>query len=675
MWHTRVTLCAAECACLRDSTGSRTIGAYTRSRDGWATGGSAENVPVSNRRGRCLVIATASAVLTALACHDDIVGPMERSPHALGDSRNQTFGEFDLNIPPDNSYPTYGALALETTSITLPPNKWVVLTVTDGVRLAISSVCNGYPDCPGTATHAGQTIDALGIYPSSLQVHLSGAGYSNIPLSYDDHYVPTALVWSGSGGVISASRGGIQDGVSCYSPWRDPNTGLTGCGVDIFFFANAYTMTGTQTLKAALVDPIVVHGSPTTIHPGDSVTFTATLAGSTYQNGNVWTWVAGEVGNQQQDELTNDPPSGGVRVGCNLSPCVYAPTQSGRMYVQSTDYYGHPMLGSSEYIAINSGQLHLVATPNVLGPPVLASRTQNFQQTAAPYAPSTKPAASEKTASRAESPKQKSLGTNALVQHDETESGTAVTFLASTYDSSSITVQSWSYQPDSAALGSSTPCTASDNPCVYNVEQSGTMFVTALVGGKQELASAHVMFPCPTVGDSVLDAPGIVDDLKAALAASNPNAVPGTGVKKEHLGAIFRWADGSYFTIPYDDPTATECASDASVIDTVPPSGATFVAIYHTHPSGWHQPTYGCDPNKIYPYAQYKGQPNAVVPYAVPDSLGGGSPADWAYTNAHHLEQYTINKDGHIWHLKPGMDPLTSKLKYTWKKNSSCATH
>lgn len=605
---------------------------------------------------------TIAAVLTAVACHDDeVVGPRARTPHPFTDSRNKPIGEYDLQIPSDNSWPSYGALALTSTSISLPENQWVVLTITGGVELQISSLCSNYPDCPATATHSGQTIDALGLWPSWLQVRVSGAGYANIPFYYDDQSVPTALVWSGSGGVLSASRNGIQDGVGCYSPWPDPNTGITGCpppnGTETWFFAYAYTMTGEQSLEAAVVDPLVVHGTPTSIHPGDSVTFTATLVQSMYKNGNTWTWVAGEVGNQQQDEITNDPPSGGVNVGCNASPCVYAPTQSGRMYVQSTDYYGHPMRGSSEYIAINSGKLRLTASPNVIGADtgILASRVHHSVTSLG----------------------QPPIGASFSARRDETGTGTTVEFLASTSDHSSFTIQAWSFQPDSAALGTSTPCSPSANPCVTAIAQPGTMFVTALIGGNQELASAHVQLLCPTVGDSILDAPGIVDALKLALEASNPNAEPGTGVKHEQLGGIFRRQDGTYFTVPANDPSATECHTNPMLVSQAPPPGedsATFVALYHTHPSKTWEPVYGCYSDSLFDYAQYKGEPNKKIPLADPDHNGGGSPGDWGTTNQ-GFHQYIINKNGHIWHLVPNSLPDTNHLEYSWKKSSSCAKH
>jgi hypothetical protein len=297
------------------------------------------------------------------------------------------------------------------------------------------------------------------------------------------------------------------------------------------------------------------------------------------------------------------------------------------------------------------------------------------------------PAAFAKTATHAKSPKQKSLGANASVQHDETESGTTVSFLASTYDNSSITVQSWSYQPDSAALGASTPCDASDNPCEVDVTQPGTMFVTALVDGTQQIASAHVQSPCDsTTGDSVLDAPGVVDALKTAFYASNPDAEAGTGVKHEELGAIFRRPDGTYFTVRTDDPNATECAADPHLISRTPPAGedsATFVAIYHTHPTKWPQPTYGCPPVGGVEYAQNKYETDKHAPGAYPDNpkLGGGSPSDWDYTNGEPLNgvptgplvvDYVINSN-HIWKLVPGTTPQNNHLKYKWKKNSSCA--
>lgn len=605
---------------------------------------------MSHPRGKRLLVFAIASVLTAVACHDEeVVGPRMKFPHVLYDSRNKPFGEFDLQIPSDNSWPSYGALALTSTSINLPANQWVVLTVTGGVELQISSLCSNYPDCPATATHAGQTIDALGLYPSILKVSLSGAGYANIPLYYDDQNVPTALVWSGSGGVLSASRSGIQDGVGCYSPWPAPGTGITGCpppnGTDIWFFANAYTMAGSQSLTAALVDPLVVHGTPTTIHPGDSVTFTANLVASIYKNGNTWTWVAGEVGNEQQDDITTDPPSGGVLVGCNASPCVYAPSQSGRMYVQSTDYYGHPMRGSSEYIAINSGKFRVTADPSyVTSGGIMASRVR------------------------------------ASIRASESGSGSTVTFQASTDDQSSLAIQSWSYQPDSSTQGASSPCSPADNPCVTDVEQSGTMFVTATIDGKQELASAHVTVgPCPTTGDSVLDSPGVIDSLKAALLRSHPEATPGTGMMTELGGVVWRRRNGTFFLTSLTPLSTTECGITLPGAPYVPPpseTGSTVIANWHTHPSHDSTDVYGCPPNNGVVRAQHLGDGHPV-PLAAPRSNGGGSDDDWDGTDANAAPNYVIDSDGDIWRLDPGTAPSDRKNNsnhWTWNHDSAgCA--
>lgn len=497
---------------------------------------------MSHPQGKRLLVFAIASVLTALACHDEeIVGPRMKSPHVLSDSRNKPFGEFDLEIPSDNSWPSYGALALTSTSINLPANQWVVLTVMGGVQLQISSLCSSYPGCPSTATHAGQTIDALGLYPSFLQVGLSGAGYANIPLYYDDQGVPTALVWGGSGGVLSASRNGIQDGTSCYAPWPDPNTGITGCpppnGTDIFFFWNAYTMTGTQTLTAALVDPLVVHGTPTTIHPGDSVTFTAALVASIYKNGNTWTWVAGEAGNRQQNQITTDPPSGGVLVGCNASPCVYAPTQSGRMYVQSTDYYGHPMRGSSEYISINSGKLTVTADPKTF---------------------------------RAEDP---------------------VTFEASTTDSSAFTIEGWEFQPDFSVPHFS-PCPPSLKTCTINLPSSGTMFVTALVNGNHEIAEVHVSVVTCLTGDSVLDNPVVRDSINKAWNRTHPGLPDESRVEQDGLGLVPAGHLDSTIYEPLSAALNDNCSSSWPTTFVLP---GTYVRFFmHLHPNVEGDPAHYC---------------------------------------------------------------------------------
>src|SRR5690349_24343901 len=80
------------------------------------------------------------------------------------------------------------------------------------------------------------------------------------------------------------------------------------------------------------------------------------------------------------------------------------------------------------------------------------------------------------------------------------------TFTATNSDGAGVFNASWSFQPDSGS-GTITPSCGSANPCAWNVPQSGTMTVTALVHNRYKKASVHVeVVPCPQ-GDPFQDNP------------------------------------------------------------------------------------------------------------------------------------------------------------------------
>ena len=176
---------------------------------------------------------------------------------------------------------------------------------------------------------------------------------------------------------------------------------------------------------------------------------------------------------------------------------------------------------------------------------------------------------------------------------------------------------------------------------------------------------------CPPVGDARLDSPAVVKGLTDALANSNPNATPGTGMKHEQGGAIFRRPDGTYFTVPAIDPSATECHFDPLTISAAPPAnepGALLEAIYHAHPSSKGEDTYGCLSKKGVHMAQHLGD-HLPIPTSNPDNNGGGSDSDWDVANQ-GFPSYTINKDGHIWRLDPNVptaNRASNTNKFDWK--------
>jgi hypothetical protein len=202
------------------------------------------------------------------------------------------------------------------------------------------------------------------------------------------------------------------------------------------------------------------------------------------------------------------------------------------------------------------------------------------------------------------------------------------------------------------------------------------------------ILSVHFTPPnCPPSGDTLgipggtahpLDDPAVRHGLKDALLNSNPNAAPGTGVKKEHGGVIWQRADGSMLTQDIPDPNATECMWKLPPGTLTPPEpNLVAIAKFHTHPGGYLEPTYGCPgPGKL---AQSLGD-HFPVPKATPDANGGGSTDDWTLGVSDGYSNYVINKDGRIYRL----DPNTPKNQWSsnpnhweWKNPGTpgCATH
>jgi hypothetical protein len=143
---------------------------------------------------------------------------------------------------------------------------------------------------------------------------------------------------------------------------------------------------------------------------------------------------------------------------------------------------------------------------------------------------------------------------------------------------------------------------------------------------------------------------------------SNPNAIPGTGLKKERGGYILHRADGTYYTIELVDPSATECTYTTP--SQAPPPGDTIVAVYHTHPQLFLELMYGCpgwaqDPSD--------GKKPAFADPNDP-SKGGGSPADWNAT-LQGFPIWAFTKDGHLYRLEQAYYDFRSSNPFKWVEN------
>jgi hypothetical protein len=199
------------------------------------------------------------------------------------------------------------------------------------------------------------------------------------------------------------------------------------------------------------------------------------------------------------------------------------------MYAQAADYYNHLARGSSEQITVNSGRLKLAATPSTFKNP------------------------------------------------------RSVSFLASATGGGSLTVQSWAFQAVTGGGVQSSPCTASQNPCVTTISQSGTMFVSALIGGKQELAQAQVTLDTCLTGDPVIDDPAV----RLYVTSEWKSTLPEMSEMdhRELWGAIIEEPDGSRGLIQMPADSADNCnVYPPRVAHFTVDVGAHIVGFYHFHP-------------------------------------------------------------------------------------------
>lgn len=203
-----------------------------------------------------------------------------------------------------------------------------------------------------------------------------------------------------------------------------------------------------------------------------------------------------------------------------------------------------------------------------------------------------------------------------------------------------------------------------------------------LIPAPNEYVAYDVTFQldsCPPTGDpdSILDSPAVRKGLEDALRNSNPNATPGTGVKKERGGVIwFDTTSKSLYTQEIVDPNATECTyNNPGGMITPPIPGSIGRGYFHTHPSGKLEKTYGCPGWSQTPA---DGLPPAP---ANPDDpkAGGGSPGDWNSVSAPgSFPNYVISKTGTLYKLTPEFAPpakrKTNPHKWELKSNPGCPT-
>lgn len=177
--------------------------------------------------------------------------------------------------------------------------------------------------------------------------------------------------------------------------------------------------------------------------------------------------------------------------------------------------------------------------------------------------------------------------------------------------------------------------------------------------------SVHVIFHCPPTSDPILNTDSVRLGLSDALIRSNPNAQPGSGLKREYGGIIWRAPDGHIYTQLVFDPNSTECTYDPQVLQQAagspPIDSSEALATFHTHPSGNFETTYGC------PGFAQSPNDGKVPAKAFPDNpaSGGGSvDGDWKSLSGYPM--YVITKTNRIYRLDPQWASNPSQNPNKW---------
>lgn len=153
---------------------------------------------------------------------------------------------------------------------------------------------------------------------------------------------------------------------------------------------------------------------------------------------------------------------------------------------------------------------------------------------------------------------------------------------------------------------------------------------------------------CPPSGDTLLDRRQVRDELRKALAASNPN---GADVdRKEQGGTIWKMFDGTYKAFPEYHVASTPCSYTPNLARPDVNADRLF-GVYHSHPHANGDKVYGC------PSASAAPGDGKAPATALPDSRRGGSDADWDFTNVPgvNVPVYAITKTGRVYRVGPGV--------------------
>lgn len=236
----------------------------------------------------------------------------------------------------------------------------------------------------------------------------------------------------------------------------------------------------------------------------------------------------------------------------------------------------------------------------------------------------------------------------------------------------------WSYI-DGDGTAESIPCytglNATFDNCWPTIAKAGRMTLKSYVGGWEQTASATVqclMTPAdPTLNDSTSDF-RVRSALLAAMDTSNVDSAPGRGYdpltghgwKHESGGAIVKMNDSTTKAIflPSADGIGTECLYSPTLHPALPPGAVRVVSHFHTHPTEYNKPVFGCPDEGNQRFAQ---SPADTLPSANPQlpykrsrigKYGGGSNSDWNTADTVRVPVYVVEKGGKVWRLDPAVD-------------------
>jgi hypothetical protein len=665
-----------------------------------------------------LILAAALAVGALVACNDNHVTGPPAAPTTPNASLGGPIGSYFLGVPPSGyNAPNDGAMADRGTGIIIPAYSRVVITVTGNVTATPNPDYLCCFEQTSTAYAGSWGPGGVGQAPAYyLRVKLGGG--PTITLHYGDSTATSDTIGAPSYDFeLHVSRNGVNGGAGCYSnPLPGYPPGCT-CpdGPCLQYSAPAYQLSGGQTITVTRInDHLQLTASRSVLTNPDSVTFTASTDNGASFTVQGWSWKSDSAAGDQTAACTGSGNpctttvyrSGTMTVRAAVggatrtaSAHVTVTPDSAMVTADSVDGVvgrtvtfhagtrfgspftvvgwhwvpdsgivasvvgkrpGRPALNRRNARVSAMGKKTAVSRDGTSGLPECVGSTDStcqevITESGTMYVTETIAGVSQ-TAGVHVTAQPDSLRINPSGK--SLDPGNTATFQATT-STTPFTVTAWTWNgvapTNGHALTNLSACTAGSTSCTGEFYESGTLTCEAVMNGVTVLASATVtVTPCAATGDSILDSPEVRTQMLDELAASNPSATPGTGVKHERFDIIFRRGDGSYYVKYVPDSLATECVSFVRFA-AGDSAGDVPVAIFHTHPSNTNELVYGCPSDTlsngvVLRYAQRRGDGGALR-RANPNANGGGSVGDWETARSTGYDVYIVGKDGHHYKL------------------------